>query len=44
MVHGTKEGEVSGPQRWGEILRRFFFRLGKNWLEGNGERVGRGRG
>lgn len=36
MIHGTKEGEVSSPQRWGEIVRRFFFRLEKIWLEGMG--------
>lgn len=27
MLHGTKEWEVSGPQAWGEIVRRVFFRL-----------------
>lgn len=44
MVHGTKEGEVSGPQRWGEIVRHFFFRLEKNLVRGDGERMDRGRG
>lgn len=43
MVHGAKEGEVSGPQGWEEIVRRFLFRLEKNRLEGM-ERAEWGRG